>query len=410
MAAPGYRVLMAFGKNPELGYAAVADHTDVTAYVKSVTIRRGRNQDLDRTEAGVCTIELDNADGRFTPENTSGAHAPNLRPFAQVYVQWQDAALAYHGLFRGFVERWAPTWYNPRGGTCTAECVDAFRVLQLNPIATATGGANAFTLGTAILGNVNATVYQYVSQSIGARIAAVLLNCGNNFTSSIATTGFVVSADSVEDNALEYIKALAVLDAGLFYVDGDGVITFKSHITIDGMTERYVVQAEIGDAGGGQIGYLELSTSMDEQRVINRVTGANSAGTAITMVEDVDSQALYMRRATSLGTTDIVSVSDVAVRARKELSSRKDARLRVDSVAFQLLDTTIDAETLLGLDLSHRVEITRTPDQGAVWSRGYLVQGMDHSIEPGTWVMRMSVSGVPDPFVLGLAVLGADAL
>lgn len=408
--APGYRVLMAFGASPQDGYAAVADHEDITAYVKSVTIQRGRNQDLDRIEASTCTLELDNSDGRFTPENTAGAYYPDVLPFAQVYVQWQDSLSAYHGLFRGFVERWSPVWYQRIGGTCTVECVDVFRILQLNTIDVSTGTTGAFTLGTAALGDASsAKVFRYVDESIGARIAAVLVNVGTPFTQDISTAGFTITDANVDPNALEYIKAIAVLDAGLFYVDGDGVITFLSHADVDAMTERVVAQADIGDTGG-QIPYKALSLSMDEQIIINRVSGANVDATAITAQEDADSQALYMPRPLDLGTTDLVSVADVVTRARLELVRRKDARLRVDAISFELLDADVDAESLLGLDLSHRVSITRTPDQGAALASAYLVQGVQHSIQPATWIMGLSVAGTPDVFTLGLAVLGESAL
>ncbi|MFD6970135.1 LamG-like jellyroll fold domain-containing protein [Streptomyces sp. NPDC059949] len=41
--------------------------SDVSDYVRGFQVRRGRNNELDRIEAGTLSLELDNSDGRFTP-------------------------------------------------------------------------------------------------------------------------------------------------------------------------------------------------------------------------------------------------------------------------------------------------------------------------------------------------------
>ncbi|MFC7979514.1 LamG-like jellyroll fold domain-containing protein [Streptomyces cinereoruber] len=41
--------------------------TDISEYVRGFRVRRGRNNELDRIEAGTLSLSLDNADGRFTP-------------------------------------------------------------------------------------------------------------------------------------------------------------------------------------------------------------------------------------------------------------------------------------------------------------------------------------------------------
>jgi hypothetical protein len=41
--------------------------TDISDYVRGFQVRRGRNNELDRIEAGTLSLELDNSDGRFTP-------------------------------------------------------------------------------------------------------------------------------------------------------------------------------------------------------------------------------------------------------------------------------------------------------------------------------------------------------
>ncbi|MGA4950447.1 LamG-like jellyroll fold domain-containing protein [Streptomyces lydicamycinicus] len=41
--------------------------TDISAWVTGLSVKRGRNSELDRVEAGTLSLALDNSDGRFTP-------------------------------------------------------------------------------------------------------------------------------------------------------------------------------------------------------------------------------------------------------------------------------------------------------------------------------------------------------
>src|SRR5687767_14922527 len=88
MAIPSPRVRIAFGALPGDGEPTDDQWETVTSFVRSISIRTGRSQDLDRIEAGTLVLELDNPDGRFTPENSQSPHYPDIRPFAQIEVSW----------------------------------------------------------------------------------------------------------------------------------------------------------------------------------------------------------------------------------------------------------------------------------------------------------------------------------
>ncbi|MDG9711156.1 LamG-like jellyroll fold domain-containing protein [Streptomyces sp. DH10] len=61
---PPITVEVAFDGGPN---ADVYTWTDVTPWVTGFGIKRGRNSELDRIEAGTLSLSLDNSDGRFTP-------------------------------------------------------------------------------------------------------------------------------------------------------------------------------------------------------------------------------------------------------------------------------------------------------------------------------------------------------
>ncbi|MFF1776956.1 LamG-like jellyroll fold domain-containing protein [Streptomyces virginiae] len=61
---PRVTVEVAFDGGP---FSSSYSWTDVSDYVKGFQVKRGRNTELDRIEAGTLSLSLDNSDGRFTP-------------------------------------------------------------------------------------------------------------------------------------------------------------------------------------------------------------------------------------------------------------------------------------------------------------------------------------------------------
>ncbi|CAB5219031.1 Concanavalin A-like lectin/glucanases superfamily [uncultured Caudovirales phage] len=59
---------------------------DVTSYVRSIDISRGRQADLNPFDNGTARIELDNRDGRFNPSNTASPYYPNVKPRRQIKI------------------------------------------------------------------------------------------------------------------------------------------------------------------------------------------------------------------------------------------------------------------------------------------------------------------------------------
>lgn len=79
---PKVTVEVAFDGGP---FSSSYSWTDVSDYVKGFQIKRGRNTELDRIEAGTLSLSLDNSDGRFTPgKQKAGRNL--LTAFSGVYT------------------------------------------------------------------------------------------------------------------------------------------------------------------------------------------------------------------------------------------------------------------------------------------------------------------------------------
>ena len=81
---PNVRTQIAFGST--WATATPATWTDVSTYVRNISVNRGRASDLDKFDAGTATVTLSNRYGRFNPMNTSGPYYGTLTPRRPIRV------------------------------------------------------------------------------------------------------------------------------------------------------------------------------------------------------------------------------------------------------------------------------------------------------------------------------------
>jgi len=111
--------------------------TDISAYVRDVSITRGRYSEFTPYAPGVATIRLDNRDRRFDPEHTSGPYYGDLVPMVPVRITSNYNGGTDYILFYGFAQGW-PTAYNTANtdAVATINCVDGNRLLGNTSLAT----------------------------------------------------------------------------------------------------------------------------------------------------------------------------------------------------------------------------------------------------------------------------------
>ena len=119
--SPTLKVEIAFTSDP---LATSQTWVNVSQWVRQtpgVSIRRGRQRELDNFDAGSCQITLSNRDRRFDPSYSAGPYFGNLLPRKQIRVTayW---GIAGYTMFQGWVTGWPQSLAAPGGKAIPLAC------------------------------------------------------------------------------------------------------------------------------------------------------------------------------------------------------------------------------------------------------------------------------------------------
>jgi hypothetical protein len=215
-------------------------YVDVTAYVKGVSINRGRqNRYRDATgQPGSATILLEDRDWYFSLVNTASPYYNSTQGRLGFELN-TNVRISRNGtyLFIGIISEYNQSIEKPNRSIITVTCSD--KLFSLNNIKTP-----SFT-----------TTVQYA----GARINTVLDNAGL-FTRSddrdIDTGVAKLGTAPVDQSAsvLEYLQRINNSEQGRFFIKANGQFAFDQRLT--GVYQA--IDATLSDTGGTAIPFTEF--------------------------------------------------------------------------------------------------------------------------------------------------------
>ncbi len=246
MTLPQLVVEVSFTADPRLP----PTWTDISRFVKAASIRRGRQHELDRFEAGEASVIVDNQDQRFNPFNIGGPYYPYVEIDRRLRISASFNDIRYP-LFTGYVDTWPQEreGYNNFYGEVTA--TDAFKVLSLNTV------TSSFPI-----------------QSADERIHSILDLCDwqtgpswilDDATYSVLGTGTILgpvadrhittgqaemqAADLEDESALAHLQMVNDSENGLMFMGTDGQFYFFGrHTKINPpFTEVQVIFSDDGE-------------------------------------------------------------------------------------------------------------------------------------------------------------------
>lgn len=337
MVAPVAVCEVAFATDP----GATPTWTDVSNWLQGFTIERGRQQELNRMEAGTARILLDNLDRRFDPSNAASPYAPNVVPMRRVRLSAVYNSVTYR-LFSGYAETWPPTYPTELDSDVEVQAVDAFKVFNLK--------------------NLNTS---YAQQLTSARVAAVLTDIGwPAGDRSIATGDSSVQAVTlVNESALQHLQDTIDVENGLLFMTGDGLAKFVNRGALI-LAPYTTSQGAFGDGGGTEMLFRDIEFDYSDVQLWNEVRFTRNGGSE-QVASDSSSQTRYYPRTLSRSGLLMINDADALAAAQWVRDRFKAPALRVQRV---VLDGEANPTTLypqmFGREIGDRVTVRKTPPGG----------------------------------------------
>lgn len=362
---------------------------DVSPYVQSLTISRGRSSQLDQFSAGRCTVELVNNDRRFDPINEDSPYwdaaqgRTGILPRRKVTVQLNGIDV--------YVGRIADidVTYDFNLSTVSISAADDFVLL-----------ANAYT----------STDFTPSEQLSGARVTDILDRSEIAYPSTrdiaTGTTGLGAYQVDANTNALSYLQQCAEAERGLFYVAANGDLTFTDRA--DYIFAPAIITT-FTDAGGG-IPYQALDVIYGQEFLYNRVQVTREGGT-LQAVNDNTSQTEFGVSTYALDNALFASDAQALALAQSLLDSYSEPVYRFDNMVVNLTGlSNVDRDAVNSLDIGDVIDITRTFSTGtpASVTQTYAIERINHSLNAGSHTVQFGLrfANIVFQFILSDATYG----
>jgi hypothetical protein len=382
-----------FGTNVLADSAAVI--VDVSNVVDSVTIKRGRNPQVDEFQTGTLTLRIVDQSGAFNPQNPASPYFGLLDPMRKVSISATYAGVTYP-MFSGFITSYTTT--EPRNATdvayTTIQAVDAQRLAQNAQIATVTGATAGDLSGTRINQILDMISWPESMRDVDAGLTTMQADPGTARTSLAA------------------LQTVTNSEYGAFYVDASGSFVFQ---------DRSVTTASIGGTptvfndNGTDIGYANAVWRLDDTLVFNQANVSRAGGSVQSAVNAASVEKYFAHTyniQNLLMQTDAVALDY----ARAYVASRAETSVRCDAIELDLYTDNYANGILAALDLDFFDPVTITTNQpgSSTLTKTLQVFGVAHTVTPNKWrTVFTTLEPVIDGFIIGnsnYGVLGQNVL
>lgn len=332
--------------NNRLRADRLSGRTDISCFVTSVRIDRGRRGSLEQAEPGRCVITLDATDRRFDPIFNAGAYSGGVR--RQLFRRMTPIMVAVAGLtrpdgaaftrdlplFAGWVDEVRFT-YGPTGALFTAEvsCMDALGMMADVTTQTVAGSGDRETLSARMTRLVDAA-------GLAGGFDYATGTQGRWGYKALADARFPLQPVAQGVSVLAAAKVAAASSDALVWAANDGAVKWQP-VT----APPRVVGALVSDAYSASSTTINMPDSV--LPVVSQELTADVIGNALPSLQspqiDTDSWVTTVRL-TRVGGTEQVAVSaGVDADGRSELN-RSDM-INVDDGDVRTIAATIIARS-----------------------------------------------------------------
>ena len=313
---------------------------DITDRLVSVSTSRGKNQALDRIDAGQLNLVVDNFDRLFDPLYANGFYFGQLIPGKEVRISCNGFPVIY-----GFVDDLDIAYEPGNRSIVSFQASDGLSNLTINN-----------------LPEVSPDV-----ELSGARVTRILdlpevgwpadqrsIDTGNSFMSD---------SDIAEGTqAVSYLQLVATSESGEVFVSKDNKFVFKARNSAPGVIDL-IFTDEGSIPGYTSVPFAELGVVYGSEQLFNRIVLTNDQifpDEAI--AEDSESQLVYGPRSYTVNGLLNNEVSDLQFLADFLLARFKEPQYRFESLSI-VLDVLTEAQQneVLDLEIGNIVQVRFTP-------------------------------------------------
>jgi hypothetical protein len=308
---------------------------DVTDKVKSVTIQRGKNRQLDQYDQGLANVVFDNNDRTFDPEFAASPYVGQIVPKRQIRISSGDIIQ-----FAGLIDDWNLSYETNGDSLASAACSDATSVFATQTIGTRTNSV----------------------EKSGDRIATILDLPEIDWPTAlrdIETGQMDLGADTIPDNtnALTYLRLVAQSEPGSFFVGKEGDVKFRDRIAAPSAGG-----VALADDGTG-IPYLGMRVQYGSELLANEIvvtSAITDQEVVATDADSIDTFGIFNLTREGLLINDNTDLSNYAVFLGNKFSEPEYRFESVDLLVDELSPT--QQADVLALELGDVVSIKFTPN------------------------------------------------
>jgi hypothetical protein len=303
---------------------------DITHRLIATSVNRGKSQALDRIDAGVSSISVDNSDRLFDPLYENGLYYGQLVPRRSVRISAND-----YPVFIGFIDDFDIQYQPGVQSVVRIDASDAFSVLSNSAI-------EEFTPDSELSGYRINTVLDLPEVSWPVELRD--LDEGNTL---------MLDADVQEGTGvLTYLQLVSNSEFGTLFLSKDGKVTFRERNSVPNIPDL-VFSDEVEEGEYTGIQFADLNVVYGSENLYNRISLENAdIFPEEAFAEDAESQIVYGPRA--------YSASGLLVQNQEELQFLADfllAKYKEPQYRFETVTVVMDTLTTQGQDKVLDLEI-----------------------------------------------------